>query len=99
VKLVQNRIFIALFAVLVIALPLLTKKRTQCAFFCPFEAFQSIFNKTSVFDVNIDRTRCTAQPLGASVLDSMYGSLGQALVARQTAGWGYSQPPIRQEYS
>jgi polyferredoxin len=56
---VQNGIFVVLFAGLVIALPLLTKKRTQCAFFCPFGAFQSIFNKTSVFDVKIDRTRCT----------------------------------------
>jgi len=56
---VQNGIFVVLFAGLVIALPLLTKKRTQCAFFCPFGAFQSIFNKTSVFDVKIDRTRCS----------------------------------------
>jgi ferredoxin-type protein NapH len=56
---VQNGIFVMLFGGLVIAMPLLTKKRTQCAFFCPFGAFQSIFNKTSVFDVKIDRTRCT----------------------------------------
>ncbi len=56
---VQNGIFIMLFAGLVIVLPLLTKKRTQCAFFCPFGAFQSIFNKTSVFDVKIDKTRCS----------------------------------------
>jgi len=59
VGLVQNGIFVVLFAGLVIALPLLTKKRTQCAFFCPFGAFQSLFNKTSVFDVKIDKTRCT----------------------------------------
>jgi len=59
VGLVQNGIFIALFAALVIVLPLFTKKRTQCAFFCPFGAFQSLFNKTSVFDVKIDKTRCT----------------------------------------
>jgi ferredoxin-type protein NapH len=56
---VQNGIFVVLFVGLVIALPLLTKKRTQCAFFCPFGAFQSIFNKTSAFDVKIDKTRCT----------------------------------------
>jgi polyferredoxin len=42
----------------VIALPLLTKKRTQCSFFCPFGAFQSLFNKISVFDVKIDREHC-----------------------------------------
>jgi ferredoxin-type protein NapH len=59
VGMVQNGIFVVLFAGLVIALPLLTKKRTQCAFFCPFGAFQSIFNKTSVFDLKIDRTRCS----------------------------------------
>jgi len=59
VGMVQNGMFIALFAALVIALPLLTKKRTQCAFFCPFGAFQSLFNKTSVFEVKIDKTRCT----------------------------------------
>src|SRR5271157_3269467 len=57
--LVQNIIFILLFAGLVIVLPLLTKKRTQCTFLCPFGAFQSIFNKTSVFEVKIDRTRCS----------------------------------------
>ena len=59
VGLVQNGIFVLLFAGLVIGLPLLTKKRTQCAFFCPFGAFQSIFNKASVFDVRIDSARCT----------------------------------------
>jgi polyferredoxin len=59
VGMIQNGIFIVVFAALVIALPLLTKKRTQCAFFCPFGAFQSLFNKTSVFDVKIDKTRCT----------------------------------------
>jgi len=59
VGLIQNGIFIALFAGLVIVLPLLTKKRTQCAFFCPFGAFQSIFNKISVFEIKIDKSRCT----------------------------------------
>ncbi len=59
VGLVQNGIFVALFAALVIVLPLLTKNRTQCTFLCPFGAFQSIFNKTSVFDIKIDRTVCS----------------------------------------
>jgi polyferredoxin len=59
VGLVQNGIFVVLFAALVIVLPLLTKKRTQCTFLCPFGAFQSIFNKTSVFDIKIDRTVCS----------------------------------------
>jgi ferredoxin-type protein NapH len=59
VGMVQNGIFVVLFGALVIVLPLLTKKRTQCSFLCPFGAFQSIFNKTSVFDIRIDRSRCT----------------------------------------
>ncbi len=54
----QAGIFIALFAGLVVALPLLTKKRTQCSFLCPFGAFQSIFNKTSAIDVRIDTAKC-----------------------------------------
>lgn len=58
VGLVQNVIFVLLFAGLVIVLPLLTRKRTQCALFCPFGAFQSLFNKISIFDVKIDRARC-----------------------------------------
>jgi polyferredoxin len=59
IGLIQNVIFLTLFLGLVVALPLLTRKRTQCAFFCPFGAFQSIFNKTSIFDVKIDRDRCS----------------------------------------
>ena len=56
--LIQNVIFILLFAGLVIALPFLTKKRTQCSWFCPFGAFQSIFNKISIFEMRIDKDRC-----------------------------------------
>ena len=55
---IQNAIFIVIFLALVIVLPILTKKRTQCGFFCPFGAFQSLFNKISVFDVKIDRAKC-----------------------------------------
>jgi len=58
IGLIQNGIFILLFAGLVIALPFLTKKRTQCSYFCPFGAFQSIFNKISAFEVKIDKERC-----------------------------------------
>ena len=39
----QMGVFVLLFAGLVVVLPLLTKKRTQCAWFCPFGAFQSLF--------------------------------------------------------
>jgi ferredoxin-type protein NapH len=58
VGLIQNGIFIVLFAVLVIVLPFLTKKRTQCSFLCPFGAFQSLFNKINVFDVRIVKEKC-----------------------------------------
>jgi ferredoxin-type protein NapH len=51
-------IFIALFIGLVIVLPLLTRKRVQCALFCPFGALQSFFNKISIFEVRVDPARC-----------------------------------------
>ncbi len=54
----QTVIFVSLFGGLVVAMPLLTKKRTQCTFLCPFGAFQSLFNKISIFDIRIDRARC-----------------------------------------
>jgi len=56
----QFGIFIALFLGLVVVLPYLTKLRTQCAFFCPFGAFQSIFSRTSIFDIRIDKEKCGA---------------------------------------
>jgi len=55
---VQNGVFILLFASLVILLPFLTKKRTQCSFLCPFGAFQSLFNKINIFDVKVDQSKC-----------------------------------------
>lgn len=58
VGLIQNVIFISLFVGLVVVLPFLTKKRTQCSFLCPFGAFQSLFNKITAFDIRIDRSKC-----------------------------------------
>lgn len=55
---VQTMIFVALFVGLVIILPLLTKKRTQCAFLCPFGAMQSFTNKLSPFGIVIDTDKC-----------------------------------------
>ena len=54
----QFAIFVTLFLGLVVVLPFLTKRRTQCAFFCPFGAFQSIFSRTSIFDIRIDKDKC-----------------------------------------
>jgi polyferredoxin len=56
--LVQTIIFVSLFIALVIVLPMLTKRRTQCSLFCPFGAFQSFTNKINVFDVRVDREKC-----------------------------------------
>ncbi|NLI45671.1 MAG: 4Fe-4S binding protein [Acidobacteria bacterium] len=56
---IQAVIFVSLFAGLVVVLPTLTKKRTQCGLFCPMGAFQSVTNKIDAFTIQIDRTRCT----------------------------------------
>jgi ferredoxin-type protein NapH len=55
---IQTGIFLSLFLVLVVGLPLLTKKRTQCAFFCPFGAFQSLFNKVNPFEIRVEPAKC-----------------------------------------
>ena len=78
--LVQNVIFVVLFAGLVIVLPLLTKKRTQCSFFCPFGAFQSIFNKTSIFEIKIDSAQCKPCLLCQNACPTM--SLSKESIAR-----------------
>ncbi len=56
--LIQTITFLSLFIGLVIVLPMLTKRRTQCGLFCPFGAFQSVTNKTNAFEVRIDREKC-----------------------------------------
>jgi polyferredoxin len=55
---IQFGIFVLLFTGLVVVLPFLTKKRTQCGFFCPFGAFQSLFNKINIFDIRFNREKC-----------------------------------------
>jgi ferredoxin len=57
---VQFGIFTALFAALVVILPLLTKKRTQCAFFCPLAPIQSLTNKLNIFELKTDPERCVS---------------------------------------
>jgi ferredoxin-type protein NapH len=51
-------LFISIFATTVVAFPILTKKRTQCGLICPFGAFQSFFNKTTIYRVKIDKEKC-----------------------------------------
>lgn len=55
---IQTIIFAALFIGLVIVLPILTKRRIQCACFCPFGAMQSFTNLISPFDIRIDSEKC-----------------------------------------
>jgi ferredoxin-type protein NapH len=56
---VQAVIFVSLFVGLVLVLPVLTKKRTQCGLFCPMGAFQGLTNHAAPFAVRIDRSRCS----------------------------------------
>ena len=56
--LVQTIIFVSLFLALVVVLPLLTKRRTQCSLFCPFGAMQGLTNRINAFMVRIDPDRC-----------------------------------------
>jgi polyferredoxin len=52
-------IFISLFGGLVVALPVLSRRRTQCSFLCPLGAINSISNKVTPFAVKIDKNACT----------------------------------------
>jgi len=56
--LLQTIIFISLSLGLVVILPILTKRRTQCGLFCPMGALTSFSNYINVFDVRIDPDRC-----------------------------------------
>jgi ferredoxin-type protein NapH len=51
-------VFISLFLGLVVVLPVLTKKRTQCSFLCPLGAINSLSNKITPFIVKIDKKAC-----------------------------------------
>ena len=51
-------IFISLFGGLVVALPVLTGKRTQCSFLCPLGAVNTLSNKITPFTIRIDKRSC-----------------------------------------
>jgi len=57
--LLKTIVFVSLFAGLVIILPILTKKRIQCATFCPMGALCALTNKVNVYDLRIDKEKCT----------------------------------------
>lgn len=58
IRIIQTAVFIVLFGGLVVLLPLLSKKRTQCSFLCPFGAMQSLTNKLSPFELRLDSQKC-----------------------------------------
>jgi ferredoxin-type protein NapH len=51
-------VFLSLFGGLVVVLPVLTRKRTQCSFLCPLGAINSLSNKVTPFTVKIDKSSC-----------------------------------------
>lgn len=59
-SLMKTIVFLSLFAALVVVLPVLTRKRIQCATFCPMGALMSLTNKINPFDVRIDTGTCTS---------------------------------------
>lgn len=58
VNIIQTILFAALFIALVVVLPLLTRKRVQCGYFCPFGTMQSLIDKANVFDIRVDTQKC-----------------------------------------
>ncbi len=52
-------VFVSLFGGLVVFLPVMTKKRTQCSFLCPLGAISTVSNKVTPFVVKIDKSLCT----------------------------------------
>lgn len=52
-------VFISLFAGLVVVLPVMSKKRTQCSFLCPLGAVNTLSNKVTPFTVRVVKERCT----------------------------------------
>jgi ferredoxin-type protein NapH len=53
-------VFISLFAGLVVVMPVMTKKRTQCSFLCPLGALNTLSNKINPFVVTVDREKCSS---------------------------------------
>ncbi|MCX6253877.1 MAG: 4Fe-4S binding protein [Bacteroidia bacterium] len=52
-------VFLSLFVGLVVVLPVMTRKRTQCSFLCPLGAVNTVSNKITPFTVKIDKKACT----------------------------------------
>ena len=57
-RVIQTFIFVSLWAILVVLLPVISKKRIQCSLFCPMGAFLSCSNKINLFGISIDKNKC-----------------------------------------
>jgi ferredoxin-type protein NapH len=77
---IQALIFVSLFAGLVVVLPVLTRRRTQCGLFCPMGAFQGFTNKINPFEIRIDRASC--KDCGKCVRECPTFSLDEAGISR-----------------
>jgi ferredoxin-type protein NapH len=58
IRVLQTFSFVSLWAVLVVLLPIVLKKRTQCGLFCPMGAFLSCTSRINLFGLALDRSRC-----------------------------------------
>lgn len=56
--LIAGVMFIVLFFGLVVVMPILSKRRTQCSMLCPFGAMASLTDKISLFKIKIDSEKC-----------------------------------------
>ena len=54
----KTGVFISLFGGLVVVLPIITRKRTQCSFLCPLGAVNTMSNKVTPFTIKIDKNVC-----------------------------------------
>jgi len=52
-------VFLTLFGGLVVILPVMTRKRTQCSFLCPLGAVNTLSNKITPFTLKIDKNTCS----------------------------------------
>lgn len=57
-SLISAVLFIGLFLGLVVVMPVLTKRRTQCSSLCPFGAMASLLDGISPFKMKIDTDKC-----------------------------------------
>lgn len=57
-SLIAGVVFIGLFLILVVILPILSKRRVQCNTLCPFGALASLTDGLSLFKIRIDSSKC-----------------------------------------